>query len=267
MPARQEAAGGAGGKWSVGARRVDQGQQRSICYQGREIVFRLLRSRRRTLALTLDPEEGLLARAPLGASGRQVDELVLGKAAWVLKNLERLARRGLPPPPRAYQEGEMFPYLGRDHALTVLRSPGGGRPRVELGERRLLVYLGQDLGPQARRLAVAGALARWYRRQAGLLLPPRAAYFALALGLNPPAVRVRDQKRRWGSCSSRGYIHLNWRLVMAPPELLDYVAAHEACHLLQADHSPGFWRLLAGLMPDCRERRQRLNQLGPFLRL
>lgn len=246
---------------------MERGQERSVSFQGREIAFRLVKSRRRTLALTLDPEEGLVARVPLGASARQVDELVLGKAPWVLKHLERLAQEGLPPPPRVYQDGEVFPYLGQDHALTLLRGRAGGRPRVEPLGGRLLVTLGQDLGPEARLLAVAGAVARWYRRQAGLLLPPRAAHFALALGLASPAVRVRDQKRRWGSCNSRGEIHLNWRLVMASPELMDYVAAHEVCHLVEPNHSPAFWRLLAGLMPDCLERRQRLNQAGPFLRL
>lgn len=246
---------------------MEQGQGRSVSYQGREIAFRLVHSRRRTLALTLDPEEGLVARAPLGVTVRQVDELVLKKAPWVLKHLERLAKEGLPPPPRRFTDGEPFPYLGQDHALLVLRGRPGGRPRVELMGGRLVVALGQDLGDEARVLAVAGAVARWYRRQAGLLLPPRAAFFALALKLGPPAVRVRDQKRRWGSCNSRGDIYLNWRLVMAPPELLDYVAAHEVCHLLEPNHSPSFWRLLAGLMPDCRQRRRRLNQLGPCLRL
>lgn len=246
---------------------MQRGQERSVSHAGRVIAYRLVRSRRRTLALTLDPEEGLVARAPLEASERRVDELVLGKAPWVLRHLERLAREGLPPPPRVYRDGELFPFLGQEHALSVLRGLAGGRPRVEVLGRGLLVTLGQDLGPEARMLAVAGALARWYRRQADLLLPPRVEPFARSLGLAPPAVRVRDQRRRWGSCNSRGVIHLNWRLVMAPLELIDYVAAHEVCHLLEPNHSPAFWRLLAGLAPQCRLLRQRLNRLGPFLRL
>jgi len=245
----------------------DQGQERSVSYQGREICFRLLRSRRRSLGLCLDPEGGLLVRAPLGAASAQVDELVLKKAPWVLKHLDRLARQGLPPKPRGYQNGEAFPYQGCELVLEVLASPRGGRPRVELLRERLVVVLGQDLGDQARALAVRRALALWYRRQAALHLPPRVAFFALALGLKPPPVMVRDQKRRWGSCNAKGELRLNWRLVMAPPEISDYVAAHEACHLRQPNHSPVFWALLSSLLPDCRARRRRLNQIGPHLRL
>jgi hypothetical protein len=139
---------------------------------------------------------------------------------------------------------------------------------TKMAPQHLVVVLGQDLGGPTRTLAVRGALALWYRRQAALLLPPRAAFFAQALGLKtPPSVTVRDQKRRWGSCNAKGEVRLNWRLVMAPPDLSDYVAAHEACHLRVPNHSPSFWELLASLLPDCRARRRRLNQLGPWLRL
>ncbi|MFH1034602.1 MAG: SprT family zinc-dependent metalloprotease [Pseudomonadota bacterium] len=246
----------------------EQGQRRGVNYQGREIAFRLLFSRRRGLGLCLDPEVGLVVRAPLGMDPARVDDLVLAKAPWVLKHLESLARRGLPPPPRAYHGGEVFAFQGRDLVLEVLAGGRGGRARVEHLRERLVVVLGQELGEQARPLAVRRALGLWYRRQAALLLPPRAVFFARALGLaTPPPVLVRDQKRRWGSCNAKGELRLNWRLVMAPPELYDYVAAHEACHLRVPDHSPSFWGLLASLVPDCRARRRRLNQLGPWLRL
>jgi len=201
------------------------------------------------------------------ATGPQVDELGLRKAPWVLKHLERLASLGLPPRPRAYCSGEIYPFLGRDHALEVLISQRGGRTRVEALPGRLLVVLGQALGGQAQALAVQRALSLWYRRQAGALLPPRVAPFARALGVAPPPVVVAEQKRRWGSCNAKGHLRLNWRLVMAPLELADYVAAHEACHLRMLDHSPAFWQLLSGLIPDCRARRRRLNQIGPWLRL
>lgn len=246
----------------------DQAQGRSVNYQGQEIVFRVVRSRRRSLGLCLDPEEGLLVRAPLGASDSRVEALVLAKAPWVLGHLRRLASQGLPPPPRAFVSGEAFAFQGQDLLLEVLGNQRGGRPRVEVLRERLVVLLGRDLGSQAQALAVRQALNLWYRRQAALLLPPRAAFFAAALGLDrPPMVQVRDQKRRWGSCNAKGEVRLNWRLVMAPPELSDYVAAHEACHLRVPDHSPSFWELLASLLPDCRARRRRLNQLGPWLRL
>lgn len=82
------------------------------------------------------------------------------------------------------------------------------------------------------------------------------------LGISQPAVQVVDQSKRWGSCDTRGHIRLNWRLIMAPLSLADYVIAHEACHILEHNHSRRFWRSLETIMPDYKSRLRRLDRLG-----
>jgi predicted metal-dependent hydrolase len=115
--------------------------------------------------------------------------------------------------------------------------------------------------------ALRGLLEAWFRQQAVDRLPERLHELARRLDVAPAQVQIRAQKSRWGSCSSAGYISLNWRLVLLPLELADYVLVHELCHLKHLDHSRDFWSLVASLIPDHRRRRERIAQLQPRLAL
>lgn len=231
-------------------------------HPGGRLAFTLIHSRRRSLEICLDPRRGVLVRAPLGTSAALAQDLLRRKLPWVL---ERLPALEAPAGPRPLAPGQAWPHLGQAYPLEIVVAGQGGRPRVQLGTDSLRVLLGRQLPGATQELALRRALETWYRSEAARLLPPRAGAFAQRLGLAPPPVLVRDQKRRWGSCDAKGTLRLNWRLVLAPLELIDYVAAHEVCHLKVPNHSPAFWGLLASLLPDCRQRRQRLNHLGPSL--
>jgi predicted metal-dependent hydrolase len=116
-------------------------------------------------------------------------------------------------------------------------------------------------GPLVRRAAIRSALRHWYRDHAKVHFGDRVSHTADLLGIARPAVRVVDQSKRWGSCDAAGIIRLNWRLIMAPMTLVDYVIAHEACHVLEHNHSRRFWRSLETIMPDYERRVRRLNAL------
>jgi predicted metal-dependent hydrolase len=113
-----------------------------------------------------------------------------------------------------------------------------------------------------RRAAVRSALQHWYRDKAKVRFPERAKALAETLGIPKPPVHVVDQSKRWGSCDARGRIRLNWRLIMAPMPLVDYVIAHEACHVLEHNHTRRFWRSLETIMPDYEARVRQLDRMG-----
>ncbi len=119
-----------------------------------------------------------------------------------------------------------------------------------------------ELGPDLKRIAVRSGLRHWYRVHAKQQFPNRAIVLAAALGVAAPTVNIVDQSKRWGSCDARGRIRLNWRLVMAPMSLVDYVIAHEVCHLLEHNHSRHFWRKLEIILPDYESRARQLDRLG-----
>src|SRR5207249_9389511 len=133
------------------------------------------------------------------------------------------------------------PYLGR--ALHLMPQPG--RERVH--------QRGDELFVPARE--PAAALERWYRRAAREEIVPRLDVAAAAVGRPYTSLTIRNQRTRWGSCSVAGAMSFNWRLLLAPEPILDYVVWHEACHLLVMDHSPRFWRLLERHLPGYREPR------------
>ena len=115
--------------------------------------------------------------------------------------------------------------------------------------------------------ALRGAIERWYRRRARAEVAPRLDAACARAGTNYSRLQIRGQRTRWASCSSTGAMSFNWRLLLAPPEILDYVVEHEVAHLELLDHSPRFWRLLASRCPEWREREAWLRRHGHALRL
>ena len=110
--------------------------------------------------------------------------------------------------------------------------------------------------------AAAAAVDRWYRREARAQIEAAVATEARLLAVTPARVAVRDTTSRFGSCSSTGTLSFSWRLVVAPPEVLDYVVVHELCHLREANHGAGFWRLVGDARPGFAAQRRWLNEHG-----
>ena len=112
---------------------------------------------------------------------------------------------------------------------------------------------------------VRAAFEAWYRERAAMKLPPRVERIASHLGVQPKEVLIRNQRRRWASCAPDGTLRFNWRAIMVPPALLDYVVAHELAHLRVRSHTSEYWSVVAQAIPDYRLRRQRLREVGPLL--
>ncbi len=127
-------------------------------------------------------------------------------------------------------------------------------------ERRLQALQAQ---PPVERLSEAELAA--LKKAASAVFSERAAFFAPRLGVRYQRLTVRCQKSKWGSCSGKGNLSFNCLLLLAPPEVLDYVVVHELCHLLEMNHSPRFWALVESILPDCAERRRWLREHGAAL--
>ena len=104
-----------------------------------------------------------------------------------------------------------------------------------------------------------------YRQAAKEYIPKRVAYYAQLLDVTYATISIRDQKTRWGSCSSKGNLSFSWRLILAPPKVLDYVVVHELCHRREMNHSPRFWALVESIIPDYKTHRKWLKENGEKL--
>ena len=204
-------------------------------------------SRARRVRVSVDPQTGVEVVLPQRAPARAADAAVRELRPWIERRLGELERvRAVV----AAREGTV-PYLGEE----LLLQPEPGRTRVHRRGDVLRVPDG-DAGP---------ALERWYRRQAKAEIAPRLDVAVAALGTRYTGLTIRNQRTRWGSCSSTGAMSFNWRLLLAPEEVLDYVVWHEACHLVHMDHSPRFWGLVGQLMPGYELPRRWLRDHGATL--
>lgn len=152
------------------------------------------------------------------------------------------------------KKGISVPYLGKDYLLEVRKYRSYRKPGV-MPEGNRMAVLTARTDPDA----VAEALKGWYRQQAAVLVTERVEHYRKLLGEEVGAVRIKDVRSRWGSCSSKRNLNFNWRLVMAPLEVLDYVVVHELCHLKEMNHSPAFWKLVEDILPDYRKQREWLK--------
>jgi predicted metal-dependent hydrolase len=190
-----------------------------------------------------DVEVVLPRRSPASAAPAAVAEL----RPWI----ERRLRETSAVRAAIAARGATLPYLGTPLAVT----PQPGRTRVHRRGDVLLVPAGDP----------TAALERWYRRVARSEIGPRLDAAVARAGTSYTRLTIRGQRTRWASCSATGAMSFNWRLLLAPEEVLDYVVEHEVCHLEVMDHSPRFWRLLESRVPDWREHARWLRRYGSTL--
>lgn len=243
-------------------------QEDSVKFGSTRIDYVIERtSRRKTIGITVRPDASVRVAAPKGTRKTTIASKVDGKAAWILKQQE-CCRRNARRASRKFVSGESLPYLGRQYQLRLASSREVGAVvdvRLYRGSFEVVTPAGLDGVERAR--TVRAALVRWYRDHSLPLLEAGVEVFADRLGIAVPSVQIRDMPSRWGSAGPEGPLRFNWRIAMAPKRLVDYVAAHEVCHLRHPHHSPAFWRLLGRVIPDYAQRRGELQLLGARLTL
>jgi predicted metal-dependent hydrolase len=198
----------------------------------REVEYRFVRRRRRTLGITVDAD-GLKVSAPLRAPWRDIEGFVREKERWILAKLDEWAR----VPRRA-----------------VLR-----------GTRGELIPLFGDMVPLDREFDSVEKLVRWLKGVALDALQPRIRHYAGLLGRPVPHLSLSNARTQWGVCTEDGTIRLSWRLVHVEPALADYVVAHESAHLVELNHSRRFYEVLQSLYPGWPAARERLELAGAAL--
>ena len=213
-------------------------------------------ARARRVRLVVRPEGSLEVVIPRGVGRAAYEAVLRDKARWIVTTLERVAREQVgPPPPLA--TGQRLVLAERTLTLSLRVDASQSRPRAALRGETLLLTLPQDDAAYARKV-----LEAWYRHQAHAIFADRLALANNAYGYRYGRVSVKSQKSRWGSCSRLGNLNFNWRLLLAPLAVLDYVVIHELCHLKEMNHGARFWQLVARACPDYAAQRRWLRQHG-----
>lgn len=231
-----------------------------------EIAYEFSRSQRRTIGLSVGPD-GLSVRAPRHTPMDEVEALLHDKAAWVLDKLQRARSRAgeLAQAKTTWANGAELNFLGQ--RVRLLLDPAHDFVSVgavldlatdDAPHGRATLRLG--LSQNASETQIRDAAQAWLMRQATRVFAERLNHFAPQLGVRYRTLRLSSAGTRWGSASADGTIRLNWRLIHLSMEMVDYVVVHELSHLRHMDHSPRFWDVVAGVLPDHKQRRRALRQ-------
>ncbi len=252
----------------VRSRRVST-TERSITIGDEEVSYTLQRStrRRRTIQLQVDPDSGFKLLVPHTLSEADIEQFLLARSDWILKHRPNLSERidvqewanggaatlrGNPLEVAVYEREIDDP--GRDLPPTVVKSLEGDS---------VAVVIPPGMDSERKSEAVLEWLSEWYRQEAWDHLKTRVEEFGNLMGVQPKKLKLSNAKKRWGSCSGKQSINLNWRLIMLDDSLIDYVIVHELAHLIELNHSANFWQVVEGVIPDHRELRRRLREHSP----
>ena len=236
--------------------------QNAVNLRGRTVYYTVRRSSRaKHLGLRVHCNSAELeVVVPGGYDLGQLETILQYKQDWILDQINRFQQRKKPVQP-GQEGGKRVYYRGRT-CEVVTRVEQGNKRFVFLSEGKFTVIV-----PAGAEKEAGAVLEEWFRAAARQVITQRVEIISKALKLNYNRIFIRDQKTRWGSCSQKRNMNFNWRLIMAPPEVLDYIVVHELMHLIELNHSPKYWQLVAGVCPDYQAHRTWLKKYGSYLTL
>jgi hypothetical protein len=210
------------------------------------------------IRLEVKSETGLTVVIPKSYNARYIPDLLEAKRGWILSKLAKYGRLRPYRTENELKSGDTITYLGQ-HLEVVVQPNHGGGDSVRRERNKLVVALKAENG----RLDLV--VERWHRMQAAHLIRRKVERASAHLGFTYNRVVIRGQKTRWGSCSHKGNLSFNWKLIMAPEPVIDYVIIHELAHLKEMNHTERFWGLVAEHCPQWREHRKWLRDHGAEL--
>lgn len=210
--------------------------------------YRLIRSGRKSVAICIDRDGGVVVRAPRNLPQSVIERFVTEKREWIAEKSALMQSCAAARRVFVLREGSVLPLLGMDRPVLA-----GERAAFD-GAHFLL--------PRADFQAPKPKLQALYRAVAAREIPARVASFSERTGWIPSAVGIGNAATSWGSCSGKNRLIFSWRLMMAGPDEIDYVVVHELAHTVEHNHSSRFWTLVAGVLPDYQKRRKALRLLS-----
>ena len=228
-----------------------------------DLTYQLVRSKKRkkTLSLTVKPGGMVVIQAPYPVPRAEIDGFFQRKLPWIRQKMATLARQVHREMPggEALAAGDQALLLGVPYPVIINGINLNGSNLSFDGSRFILSPCAAASGKDS--------LRSWYQQTASSFLPDRVSVYEEIMGCNSRSVRISRARSRWGSCSADNRIALSWRLMMAPPAVIDYVVVHELAHIREKNHSPRFWSLVGNICPDYRKHRRwlRIEGNGLFL--
>ena len=238
-----------------------------IEYNNETIQVHIVRSKRKTVCLSINKDGAVTVKAPLRyPTDKEIIGFVEQKIDWVIKQRDIQQDREDMKLVRRFETDYSFPYLGEERLVEMQK---GKKNRISYENGKIVIQtpyyeaLQSDYEATENTKAIEklqSDLKKWYKKQASAYITKRVEYYKDIVGVTVNSVSIKSRKSQWGSCDSNGDITFSWRLVMASPEAIDYVVIHELCHRKHMDHSREFWNQVQKYMPDFKKQKQWLEE-------
>ncbi|HBV98287.1 MAG: hypothetical protein JL50_19625 [Peptococcaceae bacterium BICA1-7] len=237
-------------------KKKDGGNSLQIQLGGKVVSYSVRRSARaKNISIKVSPDRGLEVVMPSGVKFYNVESCLKSREDWIIARLDQIKQL------QDKKDSGQVVFLGRKYGLVpIIRHQASAS--VKILDDKIYITV-PDNSPKT----LADALERWYRAQARIIIEDRLWRINKEAGYKINRIFIKGQKTRWGSCSRLGNLNFNWRLAMAPVEIIDYIVIHELSHLEEMNHSANFWRLVEKLCPDYKKYRKWLRENGPLLTL
>lgn len=229
-----------------------------ISYGTKEIEFNVEFKNRKTMSIFVETPKNITVVAPVGTSEEEIKEAVKSKGAWIVQKLFEFSNIESKRVNREFVNGESFMYLGRNYSLQIhVDETLQNNSSVKLFRGKFHVYV-----KEKKDELIKNAMEDWYRTKTEEQVKKRIKYYQKYFNKRPSFIKVKEQKKRWASCTSNNELLFNWRCVMAKSTALDYIVVHEMCHMYYMNHSQEFWNLVSSIMIDYKDRKEWLRDYG-----
>lgn len=225
------------------------------------INYKLIRKNRKTISIKVTDKGEVIVSSPLWLSDEKISQIVKDKASWIISKLEVMKAMN----ERDSLSLESLKFLGQEYKLNIYQS-SNSTVKVIFNKKEFQVFIPKFIVDNKEKYIIE-ALDKWYRIQARTILETKTSYYAEKLNVKPKRIAIKDQKTKWGSCSSKGNINYNYRIIMAPNSIINYLVVHELCHLIELNHSLKFWELVESILPDYKESLNWLKLNGSNLKI
>ena len=218
-------------------------------YLGQTMSFEIVYKKRESLGITIDVYGNIQVQVPRGTTDERVLQLIEEKWDWIQQKSKEMKDRLLGQKVKIYDHGEIFLYLGKEFPIKVTQDINTMQDYVVFEEDMLKIYV-----KQLEDAKIKQALKRFYYQECKKLVERSIRSYQKHFKTKPRSIRISDNNSNWGTCDSRQQLTFNWKLAMAPQQVIDYVVVHEMCHMVHLNHDRSFWRLVGKILPDYEER-------------
>ena len=215
-------------------------------------ISRIIRSKRKTLALYIQSDASLIIKAPLYAPMQVIEKFIQQNREWIDQQKRKRMQRKIPTE-KKYETREKFLYLGKEYVLQIENCKN-----IHIRENKIFF-------PSFLTFRIKKEMTSWYIQQAREIITKQVDFYAKQMNANYKTVSFSDTKSKWGSCTHDNHLQFCWRLIMAPLLAINYVIVHELTHTTEKNHSQDFWRKVRFHNPSYRQQRKWLNEFGDKL--